>query len=200
MLQSCQKQIVRGSTALQVNGFVRLIGFKELLVQEPMKPIVKELTSEEELIECVRLLRKAFGTVAKDFNLTEQSAPTNAAFTTLENLYRHIHDGLKFYGMIYKDSLIGCIAVKKAKRDGRIYYIERLAVDPEYRHKGHGNELLQYALERIRERGGTTASIGLIDNNYILKKWYITKGFAQNDCRRVANLPFKVCYMSKNII
>jgi len=52
-----------------------------------------------------------------------------------------------------------------------------------------------YRALTIKERGGTTASIGLMDNNAKLKEWYLSKGFAQHDCRRIAGLPFKVLYV-----
>ena len=35
-------------------------------------PTIRELHSEEELLRCVDLLRAAFGTVARDFELTKE--------------------------------------------------------------------------------------------------------------------------------
>ena len=58
-----------------------------------------ELYSEKHLHSCVGLLRSAFGTVAMDFGLTEELAPTNAAFTTMENLQTHVQQGMALYGM-----------------------------------------------------------------------------------------------------
>jgi ribosomal protein S18 acetylase RimI-like enzyme len=147
----------------------------------------------------VVLLRAAFGTVAKEFALTRESAPTNAAFTTIDNLRQHLQRGMTLHGMFLGAKLVGCVAVKKSKADALVFYIERLAVAPEERHRGYGDKLLALAMEKIQESGGTTASIGLMDNNATLKEWYQSKGFAQHDCRRVGTLPFKVCYMSKSI-
>ena len=162
-------------------------------------PVIKELHSEEELLRCVDLLRAAFGTVARDFGLTEESAPTNAAFTTLENLQKHLQKGMTIYGMFCDASLVGCTAIKRSKGDGAVFYIERLAVAPEKRHRGYGGQLLSFAFGRIRENGGSTASIGLMDNNDRLKKWYSAKGFVQHDCRKIAHLPFRVCFMSMDL-
>ena len=164
-----------------------------------MFPTIRELRSEEALLECVNLLQLAFGTVAKDFGLTEESAPTNAAFTTFEKLSRHLQNGLALYGMFVESGLVGSVAIKQAKSNGAVYYIERLAVAPDKRHHGYGGQLLSFAIERIVERGGTTASIGLIDNNETLKKWYSSRGFVQHDRRRVEHLPFKVCFMSMDV-
>ena len=161
---------------------------------------IKELHSEEELPGCVDLLRAAFGTVAAEFGLTEQSAPTNAAFTTLENLVRHLKVGMSLYGMSCGASLAGCVAIKESKAEKSVFFIERLAVAPDKRHRGYGARLLSFALNQIRKSGGTVASIGLMDNNEKLKKWYVKNGFVQHDCRRIAHLPFKVCFMSRNVV
>jgi diamine N-acetyltransferase len=164
-----------------------------------MVPTIKELRSAEELEQCVNLLRVAFGTVAKEFDLTEESAPSNAAFTTFENLSKHLQNGLTLFGMFIGTSIVGCVAIKQAKQKEAVYYIERLAVAPENRHCGYGGQLLSFAIERIAISGGTKASIGLMDNNDRLKKWYSTKGFVQHDCRRIEHLPFKVCFMSMDV-
>jgi diamine N-acetyltransferase len=159
---------------------------------------ISELRAEEEMLQCVTLLRAAFGTVAHEFGLTEANAPTNAAFTTIDNLRKHVQNGMALYGMFFDSKLVGCVAVKKSKADGLVFYLERLAVAPEERHRGYGGKLLAFAMAQIQERGGTTASIGLIDNNAELKEWYQSKGFAQHDCRRIGSLPFKVCFMSRS--
>jgi diamine N-acetyltransferase len=162
-------------------------------------PTIKELRSAEELSLCVGLLRAAFGTVAEEFRLTEESAPTNAAFTTLENLQRHVEAGMRLHGMFIDASLVGCVAIKKSKADDTVFYVERLAVSPARRHCGCGRRLMQFALETIRQIGGRTASIGVMDNNDRLKRWYISQGFVQHDRRRIEHLPFTVCFMSVDL-
>ena len=152
-----------------------------------------------EMESCAGLLRRAFGTVAREFGLTEKNAPSNAAFTTSENLRRHVEDGMVLYGMYRAGELVGTVAIKKSGSADGTYYIERLAVGPGNRHKGYGTQLLWFAVERIRAMGGATVSVGLIDDNEQLKRWYRSKGFAQHDRRRVAHLPFKVCYMSLEV-
>ncbi len=160
---------------------------------------IRPLRSEQDLLPCVDLLRLAFATVAEEIGLTVETAPTNAAFTTVDNLRRNLQKGMALYGMFCESSLVGCVAIKRAKADRQVFYMERLAVAPERRHRGFGGQLLSFALERIRLDGGTTASIGLMDNNERLKRWYISKGFVQHDCRRLDHLPFKVCFMSMKL-
>ncbi len=60
-----------------------------------------------------------------------------------------------------------------------IYYIERLAVNPNHRHHGFGDRLLNHAFDYIKGNEGTVASIGLMDNNTVLKELYKIKGFIE---------------------
>jgi len=160
---------------------------------------IRELTTPEDLRSCAGLLRLAFAETARNFGLTEQNAPTNAAFATVQNLHRHLQGGMILYGMFLAGALTGCVAIKQSNSAPGVFYIERLAVSPADRNRGYGERLLAFALERIRDRGGTEASLGLIDDNVQLKRWYASRGFVQRERRRVAHLPFKVCYMSAKI-
>jgi diamine N-acetyltransferase len=168
-------------------------------MNENAVPSIRELRSEEDLPGCVDLLRAAFGTVARDFGLTEETAPTNAAFTTIENLQRHLRSGMSLYGMFSAASLVGCVAIKRSKADESVFFVERLAVAPEKRCQGNGGRLLSFAVELIRRSGGRCASIGVMDTNHRLKKWYTSRGFVRHDTRRIAHLPFKVCFMSMDL-
>jgi ribosomal protein S18 acetylase RimI-like enzyme len=132
-----------------------------------------------------------------EFALTEATAPTNPAFVTEAKLKEYLGKPVALYGLLENDLLIGCVAIEKSKHDKDTFYIERLAVAPEVRHQGYGDQLLRYAFEQIREAGGVTASIGLMDNNDRLKRWYQAKGFVQTACKTTEHLPFKICNMSK---
>jgi ribosomal protein S18 acetylase RimI-like enzyme len=162
--------------------------------------VIRQLQTKTDLTDCVQLLRRSFGTVAEEFSLTEATAPTNPAFVTEAKLKEYLDKPVELFGLLKNDLLIGCVAIEKSKHDSSTFYIERLAVAPEARHQGYGDKLLRYALERIREAGGVTASIGLMDNNDRLKGWYQTKGFAQTACKTIEHLPFKVCLMSKKLV
>lgn len=161
--------------------------------------IIRELHGESDLLGCVQLLRSAFGTVAIEFGLTETSAPTNPAYVTIEKLTEYLWKPVVLYGLFCEEALAGCIVIESSKQDKDTFYIERLAVSPAQRHHGYGALLLDFALNKIKESGGTIASIGLMDNNDRLKTWYQTKGFVQTGCKSIEYLPFKVCFMSKTL-
>ncbi len=40
-------------------------------------------------------------------------------------------------------------------------------------------------------------SVGLVDENAVLKRWYAALGFRETGKKRFAHLPFTVCFMEK---
>jgi ribosomal protein S18 acetylase RimI-like enzyme len=161
--------------------------------------MIKEVKSNAERAELVKVLRDSFATVAEQYNLTEVNAPTNPAFVTMERLAEYLRKPVELLGLFIEERMIGCIAIEPSKGKADVYYIERLAVVPQERHHGYGDSLLSYALDRIKQRGGRIASIGIIDENHQLKEWYQKKGFIEIGRKRFNHLPFEVCFMLKEI-
>ncbi len=161
--------------------------------------VIREVNTETELAECVRVLRSAFGTVASDLHITEETAPTNPAFVDLAKMGEYVKRRVSLFGMFAGEQMIGCVAIEKSNTDEATYFIERLAVIPEERHRGHGSALLEHAIEKIYERGGQYVSIGIIDANKVLKDWYARSGFTETGRKRFEHLPFEVCFMKKDI-
>ena len=161
--------------------------------------IIRRLSAGNDVEDCARLLREAFGTVAREHGLTEELVATNAAFTTAAKLRLYLTRPVELYGLCVGDVLIGCVAIQPAKGSTRDFSIEKLAVSPKERHRGHGGRLLWHACQSIRKKGGTRALLGLMDTNTPLKEWYKSKGFKQIECRSFSHLPFKVCSMCKDL-
>jgi ribosomal protein S18 acetylase RimI-like enzyme len=165
----------------------------------PVAHSFRGLSTETELVDCAQLLREAFGTVARDFAITEDLVPKNAAFSTPEKLHEYLDKPAELYGLYAGKALVGCVAIEQKRGSPHAFYIERLAVSPGKRHQGYGDMLLSFACRRIREKDGTIALLGMMDNNQVLKDWYKSKGFRQKESRTFAHLPFKVCFMSKEL-
>ena len=121
---------------------------------------IREITDERELGSSARVVRNAFKTVALDFNLTRENSPTHPSFITIGRLREDRNRGLKFFGLFLEGRQIGLIAVERA--DATLYYIERLAVLPEYRHRGYGKKLMESAFDYIRANNGKKVSIAII--------------------------------------
>ncbi|HOF33028.1 MAG TPA: GNAT family N-acetyltransferase [Spirochaetota bacterium] len=159
----------------------------------------KKLDSKEELSDALSVLKKSFKTVADEFGLTKENAPTNAAFMTLERLIETTGDGVSLFGLFENGILVGTVALEKSKENPEIFYLERLSVLPEKRHLGYGRKLMDFAKNRAAVEKAKKISIGVIDSNEILKSWYIEYGFKETMIKSYDHLPFKVCFMELNI-
>ena len=153
------------------------------------------VSSEREAV--VEVLRESFATVVRDFGLTPENCPTNAAFIDCEALEHQIREGLRLYGYFEGRALAGVVGVKQL--DSESYTIDKLAVLPVHRHQGIGVRLLNYALRVICDAGGSEAHIGIIDENKVLKEWYQKHGFVEGEAKDFPQLPFRVCFMDKAV-
>jgi diamine N-acetyltransferase len=160
--------------------------------------MIKEIISDYDIKDAERIIRNSFITVANEFGITKENAPTNAAFITSNIIKNSIEKGLNLYGLFINNKIIGCIGIEDAKSNG-IFYIERLAVLPEYRHKGYGKTLLDNAVKIIKNKNGKKVSIGIIDKNIKLKNWYLKYGFIEKEVKTFKHLPFDVCFMEFGI-
>lgn len=95
------------------------------------------------------------------------------------------------------DVYIGFVAIEKANNE--IYYMEKLAILPEYRHKGYGKKVMDFVVNYVKGKDGKKISIGIINENEILKKWYLSYGFIETETKVFYHLPFTVCFMEKKL-
>lgn len=160
--------------------------------------MIKELKSEEDFISCTDVIRKAFKTVADEYNLTPSNAPTHPSNLSVTSLKEAVRKGAVFYGLQINGKTIGCIGIEKSP-EAHKYYIEKLSVLPEKRHNGYGKMLMDIACEKILQNDGKLISIGIINENIILKNWYLRYGFNEKALKRFEHLPFEVCFMEKEI-
>lgn len=154
---------------------------------------IKKINNEFE--ECAKVIRDSFITVADEFNITRENAPTNPAFAEADTLIKMKEKGIEMYGAYEDDKCVGFVAIQKA-REG-CFYMERLAVLPEYRHNGYGKDLIDFVFDYVKNHSGKKISIGIINKNRILKDWYIKNGFDETGKRVFKHLPFEVCFMDK---
>jgi ribosomal protein S18 acetylase RimI-like enzyme len=161
-----------------------------------MEELIREI-HDNEIDASASVIGSSFMTVAKDFHITQENCPTNPAFITSEKMMESKNKGIKFFGLFRSDIQIGCVAIEKAKDD--VFYMERLAVVPEHRHKGYGKELTDFVLKYAGSQGGKKVSIGIINENIELKNWYTKYGFTETSIKKYDHLPFTVCFMEKRI-
>ncbi|MBN1649185.1 MAG: GNAT family N-acetyltransferase [Spirochaetales bacterium] len=155
--------------------------------------------SLEEINELYEIITQSFRTVADDFGFTRENAPANPAFRPKEDLVRHIERGGEYFFAVDNGRKVGCVAIEKHHSEQGCFFIERLAVLPEYRHRGYGARLIAHALAEIRKRNGSSAGLGIINDNTVLKDWYIKLGFTVTGTKRFEHLPFTVCFMEMKL-
>ena len=142
----------------------------------------------------VDVLRRSCATVAERFGLTQENCPRHIAFYTPERLKEDVDRGMRFYVWEDDGRICGCVALEPAKPG--VCYLGRLAVLPEHRGRGHGQALVQHALEQAREIGVNRVEIGIISEDSRLKDWYGRFGFLQTGTKTFDHLPFVVAFMA----
>ena len=151
--------------------------------------------------EAAELIRRSNATVASEFAITQENCPSNPAFTTTAALAgRLAKPGCHCFGLRLHGMLVGFSALMPAGsgEDGALE-VTRLAVLPEHRHKGYGKALLDASVNKAIELGARKATIGIIDANAVLKKWYLSYGFVETAIKRYPFLPFVVCEMELSL-
>ena len=160
-----------------------------------MRMDFREVSSDIEMEKCAAVIRDAFKTVAEDLKITKESAPTNPAFLEKDSLIRMKEKGIVMFGVFENSVQIGFVAIEKADTD--VYYMEKLAVLPEFRHKGCGRRIMDFVFDYVSGNNGKKVSIALINENSVLINWYIDYGFTVTGTKRFNHLPFEVCFMEK---
>jgi len=151
----------------------------------------------DDLSAIVHVLQVSHGT--KEFGFTRETNPTNNAFIDASTLKNQLNKGIDLFALSVNSQLIGCIAIEKSKSTLDTFYIEKVSVVPEYRNQGYGVQLMDFALTKIKESGGKNASIALIDSFTKLKNWYRSQGFIETGTKDFEQLPFRVCFMNKQL-
>lgn len=162
-----------------------------------MENIIIRRMQEDEIEWCAAVIRKGFGTVARSFDLTIENCPTNGAFMKTERLKEDWEKGKDMYVLLSDNLIIGFMELEK-KEDRRVE-LQKLTVLLKYRHYGYGNRLIEYAKQRAKELDAEVMTIGIIEENTVLKDWYLKNGFLHNGTHVFEHLPFTVGFLSIKI-
>ena len=148
---------------------------------------------ESDIPSSANIIRQSFKTVADEFGLTMENTPTNGAFLKDAKLFEEYNSGTRMFGLFEGKTQVGFFALKC--KDGEVFYLEKLAVLPEYRHNGGGKMMLNYAKEYVKRASGKIISIGIIFENKRLLEWYRLCGFEETGTKVLSKFPFTVCFM-----
>jgi GNAT superfamily N-acetyltransferase len=157
---------------------------------------IREITSTP-LDKSADIIRKAFGAVTGKLGITEENCPRFPAYTTVDDLNERRNRGAKFFGAFADGQQVGIILVEM-EEDGR-YFAKRLAVLPGYWHRGLGEKLMNRAISCVRDYGIEKMNIAIVNEQAILKDWYLGMGFREVEVKVIEFLPFNVGFLEKEI-
>lgn len=159
-----------------------------------------KMIDKRNISECVRVIRQSFLTVANEFGFTPKNAPRFTAFATTEDrlLYQLEQERRPMYA--YFDDLgriIGYYSLTYQAENK--CELNNLCVLPQYRHHRIGETLLNDAFIKAREAGFTKMTIGIVEENHVLRKWYEKFGFTHIGAKRFDFFPFTCGYMERTL-
>ncbi|MBR7020074.1 MAG: GNAT family N-acetyltransferase [Lachnospiraceae bacterium] len=159
---------------------------------------VREM-AQEEIPECVDVIRRSFQTVADEFGFTPENAPRFTAFATDENrlLYQYFIEKRPMCVFAHHGQIVGYYSLLIGG-DGSAE-LNNLSVLPEFRHKGIGAKLLEDCFARVRMLGIGKLKIGIVEENEVLRKWYEQFGFVHTGTEKYDFFPFTCGYMEKTL-
>jgi ribosomal protein S18 acetylase RimI-like enzyme len=173
----------------------------EFLAEGFLENIIKYFVgtiSESNNIKAITdILHKSFITVANEFGYSIEIVPSFPAFIKENTIEDEMKKGLKMFVYKLRNKEIGCIGY--VKETDELYKIKRLAVLPEYRHKGLGKKLLKNMETIIKNFDGKIIETHIVNNNTILKAWYLRNGYKEKNIEYINSLLFKVCILQKII-
>ena len=158
--------------------------------------VIKEVT-DGNMDDSIAVVRDSFRTVADDLGITRENCPRHPSFITTAQLQNLRAKGVKFFGLFLDGRQAGFVAVEKV--DETLYYMEKLAVLPQYRQRGCGRELVDFVIDYIRDTGAKKLAIGTWDRQTELKSWYQGLGFEEVSTKDFDHLPFTVCFMEMDV-
>ena len=158
---------------------------------------IKLTECNEELAECTDIICKAFLTVAKEYNITYENCPSYAAFRTVDQIKSLKEAGYLMFSLFEQNTRVGFVCIKEINNND--YSLGLLSILPDYRHNGYGKKLLDFIFNYIKSIQGEKVSIWLMNENIILKNWYINYGFVETGIRKAKGMPFIICDMEKYI-
>ena len=158
-----------------------------------------EAIKENDIPACVELIRESFGTVAEQFGIAAENAPRFTAFATTEGrlLRQFAEERRPMYAFRDGSSIVGYYSL--LLKSSEECELNSLCVSPACRHRGIGKELLLHAFSAATALGCSRMSIGIVEENSVLRSWYESFGFIHAGTKNFDFFPFTCGYMEKEL-
>ncbi len=151
--------------------------------------------SKNDMPTCVKLIKNSFSTVAKEFGITEDNAPSYVAFaTTEEKLLKQYNDGrLMFVCEDDSGQIVGYYSL--ARISDTECELNNLCVAPDCRHNGIGEIQFEHAVQTAKENKFKSMTFSIVEENTQLKEWYKKLGVEHIGIQKFDFFPFTCGYM-----
>jgi len=160
--------------------------------------MIREL-KDNEIKDCVKVIRQSFQTVADEFGFTKENAPLFTAFAVDEArvlMWKNEQHRLMF-GYFEGDRLKGYYNLAFLP-EGECE-LGSLSVLPQWRHLGIGGLLLEDAVSRAQALGLGKMKLSIVEENRVLRKWYEDHGFVHTGTVKYDFFPFTCGYLEKEL-
>ena len=154
---------------------------------------------QENIPECVDVIRTSFRTVADQLGFTEENAPGFTAFATdeLRLNYQYREEKRPMFAYFDGERIVGYYSLLRL--DDYSFELNNLCTLPEYRHRGIGEKLLEHAFAEASAAGCSLIRIGIVEENRVLRAWYETHGFVHLGARKSERFPFTCGFMERSL-
>ncbi|MBK9157990.1 MAG: GNAT family N-acetyltransferase [Micropruina sp.] len=160
---------------------------------------ITEVADDKSLRACLEVIHVAFGTVAAAHGWTRDTVPDYTAFLPWADYQAQARSGGRVFAAVRDGRIVGCATLLASRRTPHRFLLEKLAVLPDARHGGVGRRLVQRVAAEACALEGDTLGIAIVDEEVVLKNWYLALGFVQVRTATYAHLPFAVGYLDLSL-
>lgn len=155
--------------------------------------------TKKDIPECVQVIKSSFQTVADEFGFTRENAPRFTAFAiSEEKLLQQLEQEHRPMFVYEKDDHIAGYCSLSFQEDGSCE-LNNLCVSPMERHKQIGKKLLDFCFKYATNRSTSRITIGIVEENKVLRSWYEKNGFRHIGTKKFDFFPFTCGYMERKI-
>ena len=157
---------------------------------------IAQLT-QTQLLGYLSIIRQSFHTVAEVYGLPAENCVASGSFIKMDQLMGDFRRGVKLFGCLCDGVSVGYMQMEMTE-PGR-YVLDKVAVLPEYRGKGIGAAMVDYATTYAIKHGGLKLTVSVFAIDTALIGWYQRHGFVLRDTVTKPGLPLEVACMEKDL-
>ncbi len=153
--------------------------------------------TQSQLIGYLSVIRQSFHTVAEAYGLPEESCVASGSFIKMDRLMQDFRRGVKLLGCLCDGTAAGYMQLESINPGS--FILDKMAVLPEYRGRGIGAKMVEYATAYACKHGGLTLTISVFAIDKSLIDWYIRHGFVLKGTEVKKEISMEVAHLEKDL-